>query len=106
MVGAGFRELTRHSLASFRRIALAWLTGEIDTSGYMSWSKGSLGFTSVWVRANAKRIAERRAAPLLATPTHAGGWIDPRSSSDFARVAASFAILAEDLILPRLLLGS
>jgi len=26
----------------------------------------------------AAQVAERRAQPLLATPTHAGGWIDPR----------------------------
>ena len=44
----------------------------------MKWGKGLLGFTGLWIRANIQRIAEGRAAPLLATPTHAGGWIDPR----------------------------
>jgi Family of unknown function (DUF6493) len=107
MDGAGFRELTRHSLASFRRIALAWLIGEIDRSGYMNWSKGFLGFTSVWVRANARRIAEGRAAPLLATPTHSGGWIDPRVFVERYRTRCSFPfpILAEDLIMALLRLA-
>ena len=36
----GLRQFPRISLVSFQRIALGWLTGEIDRSSFMSWSDG------------------------------------------------------------------
>ena len=103
----GIRQFPRHSLVSFHRIVQGWLTGEIDRSDVMKWSKGLLGFTSLWVRANTQRIAEGRAAPLLATPTHAGGWIDPRVFVERYHTCCRlpFAILTEDLIMALLRLA-
>ena len=103
----GIRQFPRHSLVSFQRIAQGWLTGEIDRSDVMKWSKGLLGFTSLWVRANTQRIAEGRAEPLLATPTHAGGWIDPRVFVERYHTCCrlQFAILTEDLIMALLRLA-
>ncbi len=95
------------SLVYFQRIVLGWLTGEIDRSGVMKWSKGLLGFTGLWVRANTGRIAEGRAAPLLATPTHAGGWIDPRVFVERYHTwcRLPFAMPTEDLIMALLRLA-
>jgi Family of unknown function (DUF6493) len=103
----GLRQVPRMSLIMFQRIVLSWLTGELDRSGVMKWSKGFLGFTSLWVRANTGRIAEGRAAPLLATPTHSGGWIDPRVFVEryhrWCRLP--FAMPTEDLIMALLRLA-
>jgi hypothetical protein len=103
----GVRQIPRHSLVSFQHIALGWLTGEIDLSGLTSWKKGLLWFTSFWVRANTRRIAEGRAAPLLATPTHAGGWIDPRVFVERFHTwcRLPFAMPTEDLIMALLRLA-
>ena len=86
---------------------MGWLTGEIDRSGVMKWSKGLLGFTWLWIRANTQRIAEGRAAPLLATPTHAGGWIDPRVFVERYHTwcRLPFAMPTEDLIMALLRLA-
>jgi hypothetical protein len=103
----GFRQFPRVSLVWFQRIALGWLTGKDESSGFMSFSEGLLGFTSLWVSANIRRIAEGRAAPLLATPTHAGGWIDPRVFVEryhrWCRLP--FAMPTEDLIMALLRLA-
>ena len=103
----GLRQFPRLSLLWFQRIALGWLTGKDESSGFMSFSEGLLGFTSLWVRATTRRIAEGRAAPLLATPTHAGGWIDPRVFVEryhrWCRLP--FAMPTEDLILALLRLA-
>jgi Family of unknown function (DUF6493) len=103
----GIRQLPQHALVMFHRIAQGWLTGEIDRSGVMKWDKGLLGFTWLWIRANTGRIAEGRAAQLLATPTHAGGWIDPRVFVERYRTWCSlpFAMPTEDLIMALLRLA-
>ena len=103
----GSKQFPRHALVMFHRIALGWLTGEIDRSGVMKWSNGLLGFTSLWLRANTQRIAEGRAAPLLATPTHAGGWIDPRVFVERYQTwcRLPFAMPTEDLVMALLRLA-
>ena len=103
----GIRQFPRHALVMFHRIAQGWLTGEIDRSGVMKWDNGLLGFTGLWLRANIQRIAEGRAAPLLATPTHAGGWIDPRVFVERYQTwcRLPFAMPTEDLIMALLRLA-
>jgi uncharacterized protein DUF6493 len=57
-------------------VALAWITGEVvPATGKRRALESFLGSRT---RAVAERAAARQAAPLLAAPTHRGGWIDPR----------------------------
>jgi hypothetical protein len=103
----GTRQFPQHALVMFHRIADGWLNGEIDKSGVFKWDNGLLGFTWAWIRANTQRIAEGRGAPLLATPTHAGGWIDPRVFVERYKTwcKLKFAMPSEDLIMALLRLA-
>jgi hypothetical protein len=58
-------------------------------------------FMTAWVRALIRRFAQAQAAPLLAAPTHSGGWIDPRALVDRfrQRCRLPIAVEPEDLIL-------
>ncbi len=61
----------------------AWLEGEIRAPGLYGQTPADAQITiarffSARLEKLALRAAEKRPAPLLAAPTHAGGWIDPR----------------------------
>jgi Family of unknown function (DUF6493) len=58
------------------RLAISWGTGQIH-----SWLEDQTNLNELIarrVRSISRRAAARQAAPLLSTPTHAGGWINPR----------------------------
>jgi Family of unknown function (DUF6493) len=65
------------SRAGLAHIAFAWLCEPSDHSGIAS-NPPRLTFFGRRCLAVAQRAASRRSAPLLAAPTHAGGWIDPQ----------------------------
>jgi Family of unknown function (DUF6493) len=58
-------------------------------------------FISNWVFGIARRVGRAQAAPLLAAPTHVGGWIDPRVLVERFRRRCKLAIADEpaDLVL-------
>ena len=56
-----------------------------------------VGFLQGWVWSVAQRAASGISAPLLATPTHEGGWIDPAEA--VARTAAVRSFDAADAVL-------
>jgi hypothetical protein len=61
------------------RVLMAWLTGDSRGAKFSSSGHGSnwRAFMVQRLRALSERVEERIAAPLLAAPTHRGGWIDP-----------------------------
>ncbi|MDJ0873611.1 MAG: DUF6493 family protein [Gammaproteobacteria bacterium] len=64
-----------------RDLLVIWLTGghqPTATSRYFQ-RPGPIPFFEARVRELTRRVANRRAAPLLAAPSHAGGWIAPLS---------------------------
>jgi hypothetical protein len=62
-------------------LALAWTTGEVPKPAPDRIVRGEpravLHFLSRRVHALAERAGKAQAGPLLAAPTHKGGWIDP-----------------------------
>jgi hypothetical protein len=58
-------------------IITSWLTGKAPDSHVFGGEQALARFTSSWRDVLARRVARAQAAPLLAAPTHAGGWIDP-----------------------------
>lgn len=58
-------------------LAIAWLTGKV-ASPVLKANKDLTYFLGERMRELAERAAARQPAPLLGTPTHAGGWIDPQ----------------------------
>jgi|GEM_PF-1240372 len=66
-------------------LALAWTTGTVHGGGFLLypsapkpyWLPRLSHFLSARVMEIARNVAERRSRPLLAAPTHAGGWIAP-----------------------------
>ncbi len=61
-----------------------------------------VGFLQGWVWSVAQRAAEGISAPLLATPTHEGGWIDPTEAVTRAAGVQSFETADAVLMLLRL----
>ncbi|MEN3279943.1 MAG: hypothetical protein V7607_1083 [Solirubrobacteraceae bacterium] len=59
-----------------RALVEAWLDG--TPPGERAYRRGR-DLSDGRLHELAAQLAERRAQPLLATPTHAGGWIDPRA---------------------------
>jgi len=57
-------------------VVTAWLTGQMPPDVYGQTS-GPAGFLSRRAHEVAVRATGRRAQPLLAAPTHRGGWVDP-----------------------------
>lgn len=86
-------EAFRHRLDGWSRgllygPLLAWFDGQVYTQKTPSWRQegpGPLAFLHARVNSLSRSIAERRAIPLLAAPTHEGGWIDPRILVERAR---------------------
>ena len=97
----GIRQLPQHALVMFHRIVAAWLIGEIDQYGHDEVEQGIARLHRALDSPDTGRIAEGRAAPLLATPTHAGGWIDPRVFVERYKTwcRLPFAMPTEDLIM-------
>lgn len=63
-------------------LLMAWLKG---SSAVKQFTSGLVHYMETWrvsvvsrLEATARRVKQRVAAPLLAAPTHRGGWIDPR----------------------------
>jgi hypothetical protein len=66
---------------SLEYLILVWLDGPIHDNNPRISMDASLFYTRRCL-AIAKRVKANHAAPLLAMPTHAGGWIDPRTLVD------------------------
>jgi Family of unknown function (DUF6493) len=62
--------------APARELVEAWLDGVPAPDRWLR--RRGRGLSVARLRELAVQVAERRAQPLLATPTHAGGWVDPR----------------------------
>ena len=77
----GSSELLQFSTPEgLQQLLLTWLRGAAQPA-QTSEDKSPSGPQTIWTaRLNelAQRVATRTAAPLLAAPTHTGGWIDPR----------------------------
>jgi hypothetical protein len=91
----------------FGVVLKSWLTREATVPFAFDRSRALEGFMSAWVSGLARRVRRGEAAPLLAAPTHAGGWIDPRVLVDRFRTRCRLAIANEpaDLILALLRLA-
>ena len=85
----------------FSVIVMAWLTGEVGKPTAFDRFRSLDGFFSAWVFALARRVARPQPAPLLAAPTHAGGWIDPHALVQRFRERSQLPLAGEpaDLIL-------
>lgn len=59
------------------RLAYAWLTGECELAA--SDTTRSFAFWQRRILRIVKRVASKTPGILLSTPTHTGGWIDPRT---------------------------
>jgi hypothetical protein len=92
----------------FGMVIRAWLSGEAF-EGRPQYDPFRMfeHFFAKWTWSIAKRVAQRRAASLLAAPTHSGGWVDPRVLVDRFRECDSqrLADAPEDLILALLRLA-
>ncbi len=88
---------------SFAVIVTSWLEGPAANPHAFPFVpfKALECFISAWVSALARRVGRAQAAPLLAAPTHAGGWIDPRVFVERFRRRCQLPIADEpgDLIL-------
>ena len=96
----GVREgMPAYAVHPFGIVIWSWLTR--DDPYATSRQPDLVDFMSAWVRALARRVARGQAAPLLAAPTHAGGWIDPRCLVERFRRRCRLPIAdePEDLIL-------
>jgi uncharacterized protein DUF6493 len=60
-----------------RQSAVKWLVTQAKAAFNQPKRFGVAGFVGDRVEAVSHRVAARRPLPLLAAPTHAGGWIDP-----------------------------
>ena len=58
-----------------------WLNGRLHETKFRAGYEGEHGFVPMiaHLRAVAERVARRQGRPVLAAPTHKGGWIDPRA---------------------------
>ncbi len=79
--GAGTGLLSSDDSTSWvlRDLLVVWLTGghqPTATNRYFQ-RPGPIPFFQARVRELTRRVANRRAAPLLAAPSHAGGWLAP-----------------------------
>jgi hypothetical protein len=86
----------------FGAVVRSWLSGEgPEPRPFDGYFRALEHFTSAWAGALASRAAKARAAPLLAAPTHAGGWIDPRTFVERFRLRSQMSLADEpqDLIL-------
>jgi hypothetical protein len=77
-----------------------WLTGEPTLTQTPRYTQGIgvLPFLTWRLRELGERVLHRRAAPLLAAPTHARGWIDPLRFVERLRSEDHGAPLRSDLI--------
>ncbi len=93
--------MSNQLLHHFAVIVRSWLTGEVSDPMTYDKFRALDGFNSHWVAALGRRIARAEAAPLLWAPTHAGGWIDPRTFVARYRERTALAISIEpmDLVL-------
>ena len=99
--------MSAHLTNYFGVVLRSWLTGEVAGPFAYDRFRALEGFLSAWVCGIARRVGRREAAPLLAAPTHAGGWIDPRILVDRFHRRCRLAIANEpaDLILALLRLS-
>ena len=60
-------------------LLLSWLTSDLYRSLTNEYNKGDASFEAVvaHLRAITRRVARGEPSPLLSTPSHGGGWIDP-----------------------------
>ncbi|MFN3653402.1 MAG: DUF6493 family protein [Armatimonadota bacterium] len=78
-----FRGYLRQDLSA---LVLAWTTGELKPqSRQRELDLDSFHGLRLWELA--QRVVARKPRPLLALPTHAGGWIDPRVMVERVRAA-------------------
>jgi hypothetical protein len=94
-------------LSYFGVVVKSWLTSEVADPIPFNRFRALDGFMSAWVIGLSRRVGRAKAAPLLAAPTHAGGWIDPRILVDRFRRRSRLPIADEpaDLILALLRLA-
>jgi hypothetical protein len=97
--------ITVHAVSSFGSIVWSWLSKQGRDA--LNQPQHSADFMSGWVRSVARRVGRAEAAPLLAAPTHAGGWIDPRALVERFRRRCRLPIADEpdDLVLAMLRLA-
>lgn len=93
--------MANYRMHFFALVVRGWLTGEVPDPRPFDGYRALEHFLSVWAGALARRVANVQPAPLLAAPTHAGGWIDPRTLVERFRQRSrlSYADEPEDLIL-------
>ena len=70
------------------RLTIAWIDGTPTGSRRVHWPDDLFGIFERRLIALGDRASERQAAPLLAAPTHRGGWIDPLVLVDRVRTWA------------------
>jgi hypothetical protein len=75
----GRLEVPPYLLSNLGVIVLSWLTEAVPTPLPFDKYRAFQVFLSTATCALARRIARHQSAPWLAAPTHAGGWIDPRT---------------------------
>jgi hypothetical protein len=91
--------------ATRRRIGFVrWLGRQLERLFPPAWElpaapKDCSWIFSRYVEEIGRRVARRQAAPLLALPTHQGGWIDPRVLVERLLVATEAPAGALDLVL-------
>ncbi len=94
-------------LRNFGVVLLGWLFRTVPDRVDFNSLRPLDSFMSAWVFAVARRVVRGRSAPLLAAPTHAGGWIDPRAFVDRFRRHCRLPVadVPEDLTLALLRLA-
>jgi hypothetical protein len=94
-------DMSQYLMHHFGVIVRSWVTGEVPDPQPYDGYRPLEHFLTSWAGALARRVAKARAAPLLAAPTHAGGWIDPRVlvTRFHQRLSMPLADEPEDLIL-------
>ena len=91
----------------FGVVVTSWLTGDVPEPNRFDRLRSLDGFMATWVFGLARRLRRSEAAPLMAAPTHAGGWIDPRVLVERFRLRCTSPVADEpaDLILALLRLA-
>jgi hypothetical protein len=97
--------IAAHAVSSFGSIVWSWLSRQGKDA--LNQPQHAADFMSGWVRAVARRVGRAEAAPLLAAPTHAESWIDPRALVERFRSRCRLPIAdeLEDLVLAMLRLA-
>ncbi len=71
-----------NGLEELENVVTAWLSGSVEERRHIGGTEGRpdrsiMRFLNLRLKTLRERVIAREAAPLLAAPTHRGGWIDP-----------------------------